>query len=130
MKIALVDDNEKERSRLIEMLRAYGEKACGEAEIAEFASAEEFADAFSPGSFDVVFMDIYMEGLDGMAGRQAGIRVRPRLPHRFYDIKPGACRRKLRCRRSVLSCEACRRRKTQKGDRHGLRRARSGRIQH
>ena len=66
MKIALVDDNEKERSRLIEMLRSYGEKACGEAEIAEFASAEEFADAFSPGSFDVVFMDIYMEGRDGM----------------------------------------------------------------
>lgn len=71
LKIALVDDNEKERSRLIEMLRSYGEKACGKAEIAEFASAEEFADAFSPGSFDVVFMDIYMEGRDGMqAARQ------------------------------------------------------------
>ena len=66
MKMALVDDNEKERSRLMEMLRSCSKKACGEAEIAEFASAEEFDDAFSPGSFDVVFMDIYMEGRDGM----------------------------------------------------------------
>lgn len=46
---------------------SFGRSAGYPVEAVPFCSAGDFLEAFSGGSFDLVFMDIYMEGMDGVA---------------------------------------------------------------
>ncbi len=67
LKIALVDD---ERNCLDEMARLCGDFSAQTGrpvEAVSFTSGEAFLDAFEGGGFSVVFMDIYMDGIDGIA---------------------------------------------------------------
>ena len=67
MRIAIVDDEQGCREELTLLLRA-AEGPCGcRIELAQFPGAGEFLDALPRERFDLVFMDIFLEGLDGVA---------------------------------------------------------------
>lgn len=71
MNIALVDDDREDRNLLRSILSDIFLKTGIEASLAEFESAEDFLAAFEPEIFDLCFLDIYMEEMDGMeAARQ------------------------------------------------------------
>jgi len=74
MKIALVDDDAASVESLERLLR---ENISGGAQTSRFSSGEEFLDSFVPGSFDVIFLDIYMGGLTGVQTARA-VRAKDR----------------------------------------------------
>ena len=64
MKIAIVEDNPASAEKLRGYLRQYGEENQKEFDITLFGDAVSFLDRYSP--FDMVFMDICINGTDGM----------------------------------------------------------------
>jgi len=66
MHIAIVDDREEDRAELCAQVQQY----CAERQLAEeitlFSSGESLLAAFSAGQFQIIFLDIYMGGLNGM----------------------------------------------------------------
>lgn len=67
MKIALVDDEQKYLDEMAELVRDFGIQHCCQLETVSFLDGETFLEAFEAGSFSAVFMDIYMDGMDGVA---------------------------------------------------------------
>ena len=67
MNIAIVDDLASDRLQLIGKLQTYMQQARIPFTLYEFDSGEAFLEAFSPGRFSIVFLDIYMGGMTGMA---------------------------------------------------------------
>ena len=67
LKIALVDDEQEYLDGMGKLCSSFGRSAGYPVEAVPFCSAGNFLEAFSGGSFDLVFMDIYMEGMDGVA---------------------------------------------------------------
>lgn len=65
MKIALVDDSEQERQELFTYLNEYADNHQLEISIDCFESGEAFLAVFRAGSYDLVFMDIFMNGRPG-----------------------------------------------------------------
>ena len=43
-----------------------------------FSSGEEFLGAFTAGKYDLIFLDIYMDGITGMETASATLRTRDR----------------------------------------------------
>lgn len=76
MKIAIIDD---EQDALDCLCRKVGNQLSflgySGSELACFHGAEEFFSAWSPGGYDLVLMDIYMEGMPGI---EAARRIRER----------------------------------------------------
>ncbi len=66
MQIAIVDDVREDRFALTEKLTEYANRRKLTFQITEFESAEAILAAFNGGGFGLVFMDIYMGGMDGM----------------------------------------------------------------
>lgn len=67
MRIAIVDDEQGCREELTLLLRA-AEGPCGcRIELAQFPGAGEFLDALLREQFDLVFMDIFLAGIDGVS---------------------------------------------------------------
>lgn len=73
MKIALVDDEKKCLDEMKQLCRDFGEQSGCPMETVSFTGGEAFLEAFEGGGFSVVFMDIYMDGMDGVA---AALRMR------------------------------------------------------
>ena len=67
MKIALVDDEQKYLDEMAELIRDFCTQCCCQIETVPFLNGEAFLDAFEDGGFSAVFMDIYMDGMDGIA---------------------------------------------------------------
>lgn len=67
MKIAIVDDEKSCREELACQLLAFGEARRRRLDPVPFPSAEAFFEALSQERFPMVFMDIFMEGMDGVA---------------------------------------------------------------
>lgn len=68
MRIAVVDDFQKDRDNLALQLEAYIRDNGLEGEIYGYLGGEEFLEAFEEKKgFDTVFLDIYMNGMDGMS---------------------------------------------------------------
>lgn len=67
MKIALVDDEQKYLDEMSKLIREFGTEHCRQIETVSFSDGESFLDAFESGGFSAVFMDIYMEGMDGVS---------------------------------------------------------------
>lgn len=68
MRIAIIDDLPADRENLREAISRWCEKQ-GVPLMpppALFSGGEEFLAAFSPGTYDCVFLDIYMDGMTGM----------------------------------------------------------------
>lgn len=66
MRIAIVDDLDRDRLELMEMLERYFSGLHALAEYDCFSSGEAFLESLTPGRFQIVFLDIYMAGADGM----------------------------------------------------------------
>lgn len=73
MNIAICDDLKTERERLLPMLRDYMAARGLAAGFTEFDSGEALLDAFAPGVFDLILLDVYM---DGMTGVEAAKRLK------------------------------------------------------
>lgn len=67
MRIAIVDNEECCREELAALLQAYGGSQGCRISLAAFPGAEEFLEALRRERFDLVFMDIFMAGMDGVA---------------------------------------------------------------
>ena len=65
MKIAVCDDREDDRKRIIDFLQEYADKNELYPEIEEFTSGEEFLST-DISVYVLVFMDIFMDGINGM----------------------------------------------------------------
>lgn len=66
MKIALVDDEQESLDEIGRLCRSFFEGSGYAAQTVSFESGEAFLEAFEAGSFDIVFMDVYMKGMDGI----------------------------------------------------------------
>lgn len=66
MTIAIVDDTRQDRKRLRDMLNKYFSEHQTEPEIQEFESGEMFLAVYEPGTYNIIFFDIYMGGITGM----------------------------------------------------------------
>lgn len=67
MKIALVDDEQKCLDEMAQICRDFGSQRRCQVETVPFLNGEAFLEAFEDGGFSAVFMDIYMDGIDGVA---------------------------------------------------------------
>jgi len=66
MNIAVCEDNADEREAICAYMKAYCERNCFESNLRVFNSGETLLSAFTPGAFDLVFLDIFMPGLNGV----------------------------------------------------------------
>lgn len=67
MKIALVDDEQKCLYEMTRLISDFATQHSIQMEIVPFSNGESFLEAFQDGGFSAVFMDIYMDGMDGVA---------------------------------------------------------------
>ena len=63
MRIAIVNDMAEKSEKMETALKSLGKELALELEVTCFSSGEAFLAAFESGSFDIVFMDIYMNGI-------------------------------------------------------------------
>ncbi len=63
MHISIVNDIPAESSKLTEILHHIAEENCITFDIVSFESREALLAVFEENSFDIVFMDIYMNGI-------------------------------------------------------------------
>ncbi len=66
MKIAVVDDRQEDREELCTMLEQYGAVRGLSTELVCYSSGEDLLQNWKPGMYQCIFLDIYMEGRDGM----------------------------------------------------------------
>ena len=66
MRIAIVDDVLQERRRLYDFVTVSAAQSRVEIELKQFESGNDFLDDAEALYFDIVFLDIYMDGLTGM----------------------------------------------------------------
>lgn len=71
LQIAMVDDMSSDREWLAEKLETYLRANHLPYMLSAFSSGEEFLSALSTQWFDIVFMDIYMDGVTGVEAAQA-----------------------------------------------------------
>lgn len=70
MKIALIDDEQKYLEDMEQICRDFGSTHQCRVETFSFHSGEDFLAAFDSGRFSLVFMDIYMNGMNGVDAAQ------------------------------------------------------------
>lgn len=66
IQIAVVDDRQADVEQIQALLRVYIQKNGLEIQISVFNSGESFLEQLRPGQFDLIFMDIVMQGIDGL----------------------------------------------------------------
>jgi len=66
MYIAICDDNPDDRTQIGSLLQDYFDKNGYIGELHSYSTGEALVEAFSAYQYDVVFLDIYMDGMDGM----------------------------------------------------------------
>lgn len=72
MRLAIIDDEKKESNKLKRAILHWQEKTDGAAVYCLFFdSGEAFLEQMQPGQFDLIFIDIYMAALDGVATVEA-----------------------------------------------------------
>lgn len=65
MNIAIIDDIASDAEQLKRIITSYFENRQIPTEIRYFSSAEAFFDDYRPGNFQILFLDIYMDGITG-----------------------------------------------------------------
>ena len=79
LNLAICDDLPEEREALLALL----EQAPIATVCAQFASSEELLEAFRPGGFDLLLMDIYMDGMTGVEAVQKIREMDEHIPIAF-----------------------------------------------
>ena len=88
MNIAVVDDVEKDQRELLRQLDAYAKRKVLLFTFQCFSDGGQFLEAYRPGAFDLLFLDVYMERVGGM---DVAKEIRKRgddLPIIFTTISP------------------------------------------
>jgi len=68
VRIAVTDDDQNDLARVTEGIRSFfADRRDSTAQISSFSSAESLLEVFEPGSFDLVFLDILMGGMNGVS---------------------------------------------------------------
>lgn len=67
LNVAVVDDEEKERAHLSQLLTRYAQAKGEKFQTVSFESGVQFLTDYQANRFDMVFMDVDMPGLDGFA---------------------------------------------------------------
>lgn len=80
MRFALIDDKAEERARISTLISDFCQDRMISFTTEMFTSGEEFLAAFVPMNYDVVFMDIYM---DGMTGIETAKQMRTQDSHSY-----------------------------------------------
>ncbi len=70
MNIAIVDDEREKAEELAALLREYASIGKLEADLRIFDSAEELLESYRPFAYTAIFMDIYMNGIDGVTAAE------------------------------------------------------------
>lgn len=95
LRVAVAEDNPKDRERLLSFLKKYGEEKDVQIEVAEYTDGSELLDQYRP-CYDVIFLDVEMPQMDGMkaGGKNPGNRRRSDsdLYHKYGEI----CHQRLR----------------------------------
>lgn len=84
MYLAIVDDQREDRAELVVLLERYCAQRGLSAEYTSFSSAEELLAVFRPGMFHLLFLDIYMGGMDGMEAARSICKIDPACRLIFY----------------------------------------------
>lgn len=71
MRIALVEDSADFRSELENMLQGYCAESHISVEMEPFDCGEAFLAGFEKSKYDIIFLDVYMAGIDGLATARA-----------------------------------------------------------
>ena len=71
MRFAICDDSAADRRQLASMLQQYCAHRHVQAEIQLFADGRALLQAFTPGKYQILFLDIYMPALTGMEAAKA-----------------------------------------------------------
>ena len=66
MNIAVIEDNIADSDAICSYLKAYFKENSFVGTIKSFSSGEDLLDAFSPGCFDLLILDIYLPGMSGI----------------------------------------------------------------
>lgn len=77
MNIAICDDNAQDAKLICDLLREHFDKNGFVGELYIFRSGETLAEAFAVEPFDVVFLDIYMDGMNGLKTAETLRRMDP-----------------------------------------------------
>lgn len=85
MNIAIIDDISTDAEALKNIAVSYFEKKQIQGRNLSFFSAEEFFEDYQPGKFQILFLDIYMDGMTGMELR-AGSEDSPITASLFLSL--------------------------------------------
>ncbi len=77
MRIAIVEDRQEEKEKLCAMLEQYLSLHNASADITWYPSAEAMLTDFAPEKYQCMFLDIYMEGIDGMEAARTICKADP-----------------------------------------------------
>ena len=66
MRVALVDDKKEFRDHVAMLLGEFAAEQRLHYKLDCFASGEDFLNHFTAHSYDIIFMDIFMDGMDGV----------------------------------------------------------------
>lgn len=66
MNLAIVDDNQIQQEIILSTLRAYESEKNTSLEISSYNDGDSFLNAYIPGDFDLIFMDIYLKDQNGI----------------------------------------------------------------
>ena len=66
VRFAVVDDMQKDRDQIVSLVQDWLKAHQLKARISEFGSGEEFFRSYTPGEYDLLLLDQYMDGMTGM----------------------------------------------------------------
>ena len=89
MRIAICEDIAADAAEIRAYLEEHFEREGYMGEISTFASGEDLLAAFSPGVFEVIFLDIYLDGMSGVEAARAIRAEDPDCALVFITIDPG-----------------------------------------
>lgn len=98
MKVAIVDDCRADRLLLLDFIEQYCRESRLSAEKFQFSSGERLLKVIRPGMFDVIFLDIFMEGINGFAAAEQIRKVDKKCLLVFSTTSEGYAVRSFRVR--------------------------------